>query len=307
MNRLSLLLKVTLIISLCFCVSSCTVEEDNKTPSPNLIESPVITPSIVPELIYTPVPTAEPLISNLENENQAVIGYIKGNSVNFREAPELDSHIILSLNDNTRVEVIENEGIWSMVKYKDEVGYIHNDYLSDTISAQGLSLDTVSITERIMPDRLSSPIIIVKKSERILELWDGDKLFDSYFIGLGWEPDGDKKREGDGRTPEGSYYVCIRNSNSRFYLSLGVSYPNSEDAKEALDDGTIDRNTYDQIVSAIDEKSCPPWNTALGGEIMIHGMGSNSDWTAGCIAVNNDVMDILWKYCPLKTPIIIES
>jgi len=166
--------------------------------------------------------------------------------------------------------------------------------------------DDTMATDGMMPEKLSAPAIVVKKSQRILELWDGDSLFASYPIGLGWEPQGDKKKEGDGRTPEGSYYICTRNDRSRFYLSLGLSYPNSEDAQEALDNGIIDRRTYEQIVNAIENKSCPPWNTALGGEIMIHGMGSSSDWTAGCIAVDNDVMDILWRYCPLKTPVTIE-
>ena len=130
-------------------------------------------------------------------------------------------------------------------------------------------------------------------------------LYGSFPIGLGWEPAGHKQAEGDGRTPEGSYYVCLRNGNSSYYLSLGISYPNKEDAKAALDAGTIDQNTYRQIADAIDTWSRPPWNTALGGEIMIHGGGGSSDWTVGCIAVDNSVMDVLWKHCPNKTPVII--
>ncbi|MDD4494596.1 MAG: L,D-transpeptidase family protein [Eubacteriales bacterium] len=147
---------------------------------------------------------------------------------------------------------------------------------------------------------------MVKKADRALKLWDGDTLFGTYSIGLGWNPEGDKQVEGDGRTPEGNYYVCVRNSQSSFYLSLGVSYPNKEDAKEALDAGTINKSTYDQIVEAIENGSQPPWNTAMGGAVMIHGLGGNRDWTAGCVAVDNDVMDILWKHCKVGTPIIIE-
>lgn len=152
---------------------------------------------------------------------------------------------------------------------------------------------------------LSSPKIIVKKSERILELWDGDTLYGSYAIGLGRNPEGDKQIEGDGRTPEGTYYICSRNNKSRYYLSLGISYPNLEDAGEALEAGTIDEDTYNRIAKAIDSGTRPPWDTAMGGEIMIHGMGSDRDWTAGCIAVDNEVMDILWKHCRNNTPVII--
>lgn len=156
------------------------------------------------------------------------------------------------------------------------------------------------------PEVLDSPKIIIKKSERKLELWDGDELFGSCLVGLGWQPEGTKKVEGDGKTPEGEYYVCVRNSESSYYLSLGVSYPNKDDAKAALEDETIDKATYDEILEANNNKTRPPQLTAMGGQIMIHGMGGGRDWTAGCVAVDNDVMDILWQYCPNKTPIIIK-
>ena len=155
------------------------------------------------------------------------------------------------------------------------------------------------------PKSLKSPEIIIKKSERILELWDGDTMFGYCSIGLGWQPEGTKKVEGDGKTPEGEYYVCVRNDKSKYYLSLGVSYPNKDDAALALEEGTIDKATYDQIIKANNNKTRPPQTTAMGGQIMIHGHGGNRDWTAGCPAVDDEVMDILWKYCPNKTPIII--
>jgi len=157
----------------------------------------------------------------------------------------------------------------------------------------------------VQPVYAENPRLVVKKAERILELWDDDILLATYSIGLGWEPEGDKEMEGDGRTPEGEYYICSRNDQSHYYLSLGVSYPNAEDAQRGLDAGRIDRDTYDEIVSAISRGRRPPWNTDMGGEIMIHGMGGDRDWTAGCIAVDNDVMDILWDNCPTGTPLTI--
>ncbi len=154
-------------------------------------------------------------------------------------------------------------------------------------------------------ERAGEPMIVVFKRERILELYSGDSLVGRYPIDLGRDPSGDKQKEGDGRTPEGTYYVCTRNEQSRYYLSLGVSYPNEEDAKKALENGIIEEETYERIKAAEDNLSKPPWDTPMGGEIMIHGMGTGEDWTAGCIAVKNDVMDILWRSCPLGTPIII--
>lgn len=152
---------------------------------------------------------------------------------------------------------------------------------------------------------LSAPRVVVKKSARILELWDSNNLVGAYHIGLGSSPIGHKQLRGDGCTPEGDYCICTRNCHSRFYLSLGLSYPNAADAKVALEDGRIDRRTYDAIAEAIENGGKPPWDTPLGGEIMIHGHGSGRDWTAGCVAVDNEVMDILFDACPVGTPVWI--
>jgi len=156
-----------------------------------------------------------------------------------------------------------------------------------------------------LPDVLEDPHVLIKKSQRQLELWDGDALCARYPIALGFEPEGHKQREGDGRTPEGEYYVCTRNGQSKFYLALGLSYPGKEDAAAALSKGLIDQSTFAAIKKAIDQGKRPPWDTPLGGAIMIHGMGIKGDWTHGCIAVNNDVMDILWRLCSLGTKVTV--
>ena len=129
--------------------------------------------------------------------------------------------------------------------------------------------------------------IVIKKSARTLELFDGERLIHSYKTGLGFTPIGDKEIEGDGKTPEGEFYVFVKNPQSKFYLSLGLSYPNTEDAKRGLAKKLISRAQYDQIINAIDRKQIPPQNTKLGGDIYIHGGGSGQDWTWGCIALEN--------------------
>lgn len=149
--------------------------------------------------------------------------------------------------------------------------------------------------------------IMVYKGARRLELWKGLELIGEYPIGLGFTPEGHKEKEGDGKTPEGNYYVCTRNDKSKFYLSLGVSYPSISDAKRGLEVGLITSQEHDEIIEAINSKRMPPWNTNLGGEIMIHGHGSHSDWTEGCIAVDDDIMDILWENCELGTTITIHQ
>ena len=98
----------------------------------------------------------------------------------------------------------------------------------------------------------------------------------------------------------------MKNSKSKYYLSLGVSSPNKDDTAAALAEGRIARATYDRIAAANDWGESPDWYSPLGGEIMIHGGGGSRDWTAGCIAVDNEVMDILFKTCPVGTRITIQ-
>ncbi len=302
------------IISLCLAVfTACNSSKpsDNDIPDDtNEIEIPVEVDEGDTEYIEE-----SPAINNEDADTSNGIDetfsyyYVIGNGVRMRKDASLDEEIILLLSNGTPVEYVDRKGDWFKVKYNNETGYIRRDLLSEEQPEDELPQETIDTTTQL-PDNHSqvadNPKIIIKKGDRILELWDGDNLWGSYPIGLGQSPIGDKQKEGDGRTPEGTYYVCTRNSYSRFYLSLGVSYPNVEDAKEALDEGLINQSTYDQIDYAINRTAQPPWNTALGGEIMIHGHGSQSDWTAGCIAVDDDIMDILWANCPLGTQIIIE-
>lgn len=219
-----------------------------------------------------------------------VFYYVSHTFVNFRKEPTTNGELIEKLPNGTKVTKLEEMGEWFFVQYGTTKGYVHRDYLSEFPPPSAID---------------GASRVVVKKSKRLLELWKGETLIQSFPVGLGWDPKGHKQTEGDGKTPEGEYYVCTRNRNSSYYLSLGLSYPNKEDALRALQSGLISNNTYNRIANAIDNGRAPDWNTALGGEIMIHGCGSSSDWTAGCVAVENDVMDLLFDYCPLGTKVTI--
>lgn len=153
---------------------------------------------------------------------------------------------------------------------------------------------------------LKNPRIVVYKKERKLELYSGDTLVRSYRVGLGFNPVADKQREGDGATPEGDFYVFVKNNKSAYYLSLGVSYPNVEDAQRGLRDGLITRAQYDAIVDAHKRKVAPPQYTKLGGLIYIHGHGAGSDWTLGCVALENEHMKELFDSVTVGTPVKIK-
>ncbi len=112
-------------------------------------------------------------------------------------------------------------------------------------------------------------------------------------VGLGFSPLGKKEMEGDGKTPEGTYYICVKRDTGKYGRALGISYPNEQDAKAAYDLGRITNDALLAIESAMRETRRPPWGTALGGEIYLHGGGAY-DWTAGCIALQDEDMALLY-------------
>ena len=130
-------------------------------------------------------------------------------------------------------------------------------------------------------------LIEVVKSDRNMWLYHNDRVLKTYDVDLGRHPNGHKQFEGDGKTPEGRYSINRRNPNSNFHLSLGISYPNEQDAAFAATQGK-----------------------RPGGEIFIHGRsrfrgGNYGDWTEGCIAVTDREMETIYAMVRNGTPIII--
>ena len=129
--------------------------------------------------------------------------------------------------------------------------------------------------------------IQVFKAKRRMFLFAGDEVVRTYKIALGGNPVGKKHFEGDGRTPEGLYYISHHNPRSAYHLSLGVSYPNDDDRAFAEAHGR-----------------------PVGGDIMIHGQagkhrGRGRDWTAGCIAVTDDEIEEIFSMVQNGTPIFL--
>jgi murein L,D-transpeptidase YafK len=153
---------------------------------------------------------------------------------------------------------------------------------------------------------LKEPRIVVYKSKRRLELYSDGRVLRTYKVGLGLNPVPDKVRQGDRATPEGDFYVFTKNDKSAYYLSLGISYPNVEDAERGLRDGLISQAQHEAIVNAIKKKATPPQRTALGGDIYIHGNGSSSDWTWGCVALENEDVKELFDAVTVGTAVTIK-
>jgi tetratricopeptide (TPR) repeat protein len=130
--------------------------------------------------------------------------------------------------------------------------------------------------------------VLIEKKERRLTLLSKGGVIKTYKIALGGDPVGPKERQGDNKTPEGTYIIDGRNSNSEYHLSLQISYPNEIDKKRAKELGV-----------------------SPGGNIMIHGIKNGLgwvgashaevDWTKGCIAVTDKEMEEIYKLVPNGT------
>jgi murein L,D-transpeptidase YafK len=152
---------------------------------------------------------------------------------------------------------------------------------------------------------MATPRLVLIKRDRKLDVFDGDRLIKTYRVSLGFSPVGDKEIEGDGKTPEGEFYIFTKNHKSQFYLSLGISYPSIEDAERGLQKGLISGEEHDAIVEAVKSRRMPPQSTALGGLIYIHGGGTGKDWTYGCAALRDEDIRQLFNAIPLGTPVTI--
>jgi hypothetical protein len=146
--------------------------------------------------------------------------------------------------------------------------------------------------------------VVILKSKRLMQVFDGEALWKSFRVALGPRPVGAKATQGDGRTPEGEFFICTRNAKtSDFHIFLGLSYPALPDAQKGVAKRKISAREFQIIRSRLASRQAPPWRTRLGGWIGIHGEGKGSyvakvkakrnsrDWTAGCIAVTNEEIE----------------
>ena len=191
---------------------------------------------------------------------------------------------------------------------------IHNAMLKDeTIATQQAALDTsrqaledkadeigklqetiATLEEKLFALRAEAvDKVLIEKQTRRLTLLARGEVVKTYNIALGGNPFGPKERQGDCKTPEGTYIIDSRNGNSGYHLALHISYPNEDDKRRARELGV-----------------------SPGGDIMIHGLKNGfaqvgashtaSDWTEGCIAVTNQEMEEIYRFVPDGTVVEIK-
>jgi murein L,D-transpeptidase YafK len=134
--------------------------------------------------------------------------------------------------------------------------------------------------------------MVLDKSDRQLTLYFRGQPLKQYGVALGENPVGDKLSRGDGRTPEGLFFIEGRNPQSKYHLALRISYPDAAHRERAAQRGVV-----------------------AGGDIMIHGLPRafamigalhrQQDWTHGCVAVTNDEIEEIWRAVPNGARILI--
>jgi len=161
--------------------------------------------------------------------------------------------------------------------------------------------------------------IFIFKSRRMLELYKNGRRLGQYRVSLGLAPVGPKRVVGDRKTPEGDYFICSKNTTSRFHRFLGLSYPSAVDAQCAFERGAISLDTRDSIIDNLKTQGMPRWDTELGGWVGIHGYPSDEylrlwvtllypkpdNWTDGCIAMWNCEIEELFANVEVGTPVSI--
>lgn len=123
--------------------------------------------------------------------------------------------------------------------------------------------------------------MIVLKSKRVVVLFnaEGDVL-SRHRISLGDNPVGTKLKQGDKKTPEGTYSIVDIRGDKKYYKEILISYPNAEDRQRSKDLGF-------NPGSGITFHAQVPWNWNGSGDD--HTLAN--DWTEGCMAMTNHGMD----------------
>lgn len=139
-----------------------------------------------------------------------------------------------------------------------------------------------------------APAIIVSKADRRLTLYRNGRPVVSYQVRLGYNGILEKRYQGDGATPEGSYRIIRKRDlgETQFHRALLLDYPNADDRRR------FRQARLEQTI---------PAGAFIGGQIEIHGEGSNPamSMTLGCVMLDNRQMDTLFRQVEVGTPVTI--
>ena len=164
--------------------------------------------------------------------------------------------------------------------------------------------------------KLENVNIIVDRRNYTFNVYEDTVLIKSYRASFGRNLADKKKKFDDGATPVGTYKICSIVDDKNYYKFVKISYPNLEDASEALRKSFITQKEFNQIKFEYYYEECVSFNPVLGGNIGIHGIGRlNSifknlpfvyNWTDGSIALSNEDLDEILTVIKPGTQIVIK-
>ncbi len=142
--------------------------------------------------------------------------------------------------------------------------------------------------------------IIVDKSDYELKVYDDEGWYATYPIVFGSKDLSDKMREGDKRTPDGTFKVIIKKYHKQWGPELLLDYPN---------------DISFQKFSERKSKGLLPRNAKIGNGIAIHATRPQEEWTVdnfynwtdGCVSVKYTEMKDLFSYIPVGTQVTIQQ
>ena len=227
--------------------------------------------------------------SGYRKDSEMMIFYI--NNVTLKDKTIATQQVNIETLQQTQIETLQQKDKTIAAQQK------QIETLQQGVNSKGD--ETVTLQKRI--EALEQKIfaaqkgradkILIEKKDRRLTLFSKGEVLKTYKIALGGNPDGPKERQGDNKTPEGTYVIDSRNKDSRYHLSLHLSYPNEKDKKRARELGV-----------------------SPGGDVMIHGIKNSwvgdfhkeVDWTKGCIAVTDEEIEEIEKLVPNGTIVEIK-
>ena len=153
-----------------------------------------------------------------------------------------------------------------------------------------------SQNDELIEKKKASKIVVVKSKRVMVLLDENDNLLSRHRVSLGENPEGQKIKQGDKRTPEGIYKIIDKRKDKKYYKEMLISYPNSEDRARAKRLGV---NPGGGIT--IHAQVPMFWNGEGDDYTLSH------DWTNGCMAMTNKGINTIWDMVSLGTTVEIRK
>lgn len=169
------------------------------------------------------------------------------------------------------------------------------------------------LTRAHVPRHSNELWVLIDDQEATLSVFRGNELLELYApISLGRAGAKTQRVRGDNVTPKGEFRINRFNYESQWRTFMGIDFPTPAHARMALEKGIYSQTDYEDYFDYYRRNGHPPQNTALGGAIGIHGLGSADPdihgryhWTQGCVAVTNAQIDRLAELVGVGTRIVI--